>query len=534
MMKNKQTFIIFANDWSLIPQKQDDVDVYKLLELAEVGNFFNDQSNTTGIYKDKDKNVYRTTGLVGIRKLRSKGNNTFLSQKIKGKIMDIAIQISPSYVNLPPWEMLLEVLQDGEYSKYIAEDRSRFFSVFYSEGTIKADTGDGAGKTILMMSFIMSCQQLCRNQLKKQMTLKEENLTASVRGSILLSKHLRENVVHGRQDKVFCKYPVFSLDTIENQILKKALLVSYDYIRAKDLDLPEIVNALVYCLDSFRTVKNRVIRTSDFTAIKVSGFNSSYKGPLELARLIIGKNGLNVEIQGKRKAQREVLPYFIKMESVFEFYIRAKIRQTIEVNYNEIFKLADYRDYYGVNAYQTYKNENEKDGEPYLTKTFNPDILILKKPPGNNTDNITDEECTPLAVFDVKYQSTESVFKETRRNNTHQLLFYTLLFHVKECGFIFPLEKDSKPSRARCQLNVKAPDREPAWNYSQWFVSVDVDKDNQAESIKEILKYLAGINEDKDEDLKLIIDLIIDRWNNSEDEDRAQMKQSLLEHFGVP
>lgn len=47
------------------------------------------------------------------------------------------------------------------------------------------------------------------------MAFKEENFNGKVVGNIQVSKHIKTNITQGREDRVFCRYPVFTVDTLE-------------------------------------------------------------------------------------------------------------------------------------------------------------------------------------------------------------------------------------------------------------------------------------------------------------------------------
>ncbi len=85
---------------------------------------------------------------------------------------------------------------------------------------------------------------------------------------------------------------------------------------------------------------------------------------------------------------------------------------------------------------------------------------------------------------------------ETRRHNSHQLLFYTLLLNVTRCGFIFP-KSETVEELEECEmyeLNIQTgdamgpSDRE----YTQWPIEV-TSKQNDGLA-KRIMHYVQGIS----------------------------------------
>lgn len=117
-----------------------------------------------------------------------------------------------------------------------------------------------------------------------------------------------------------------------------------------------------------------------------------------------------------------------------------------------------------------------------------PDIALIDQEGGENKY---------IAVFDVKYQnSTNAVYSETRRHNSHQLLFYTLLLNVTRCGFIFPKSKTDEElgDLEMYELNIQTGDAmDPSdREYTQW--SAEFTSKQNDGLAKRIMHYVQGIS----------------------------------------
>ena len=117
-----------------------------------------------------------------------------------------------------------------------------------------------------------------------------------------------------------------------------------------------------------------------------------------------------------------------------------------------------------------------------------PDIALIDQ---------SDSKSKYIAGFDVKYQNSMStVYSETRRHNSHQLLFYTLLLNVKRCGFIFPKQrKDEKSGNLEMyELNIQSGDAmdSSVREYTQWSVEFASASNNGL--AERIMHYVKGIN----------------------------------------
>ncbi|MGG7199285.1 5-methylcytosine restriction system specificity protein McrC [Clostridium butyricum] len=468
-MQNSNIKIITTQDWSKIENNLPiNVNLAKNFEQSDIEQM--------GIYIDNGDIC--TSSFVGVRKLKDiNGKNIIIEEN--GINKEIVLNITPRF-KINQWTMLTTVLQDDEYEKYVNGMENKFFKIYYEEGTITTDVDVNGGELILIISFLRACQSLCRRQLKTQMGFLSENLHGSVRGSISISEHIKKNVMLGREDRIFCRYPVFTVDTLENRIIKKALFIVSKIFNTQSIELPELKTIMTYCKSSLKNVKLVDIKKSDFHKINITGFNSYYKKPIELAKLVLLHCGMNVNPEDSNITRREVIPYVIKIETLFEYYVRAKIKEYLSKKKILDFKIDEYRHPRDPQALRSYEVSQGMTSFPYLMNEYIPDIAFMKK---------FQDTWKYVAVFDVKYQrSTKNVFASTRRYNSHQIMFYMLLLSVNKCGFIFPVENEESTKSLKCDLlfqngNVDKENR----YYSQWEVNGNGDVD---EVFDELIKYV--------------------------------------------
>ena len=460
--------VVEAQDWSKIEDTiPKDANVAMSFDKRDISSL--------GIYRDEGS-CY-TSSYVGIRKLRKKDDSVVIIEEGSQK-KELAVCIKPRF-GMNQWDMLLSVMQDPEYDKYIEGYENKFFEIFYEEGTIRTSVETNGGELILIISFLKACQSICRKQLKSQMQFEEANFNGNVRGAIRIDKHIKENVIKGREDRVYCRYPDFSVDTLENRILKRALLIAEKMLNEKKVPLVELKGIVRFCKNSLKTVTNKTITKADFGRVNTTGFNSYYKKPIELAKLIILHCGMNISSSDVDNTEKDIIPYLIKIETLFEYYVRAKFKEYFKIKGIADLKIDDYRRPRDPGALTTYDDIFAYQ-RPYLMNEYIPDIL-LKKLNANG-------EWINIAVFDVKYQhSMRSVLSGTRRHNSHQLLFYMLLLSVNKCGFIFPNEPDNVNTHLLCDLKLQEGNV-PVTNryYSQWEIDLTKDAD---EIFDELISY---------------------------------------------
>lgn len=431
--------IITVDDWSPIKQLKysEKLFCYKSVNTVDCENL--------GIYLD-DRNQYRSSGYVGVCVLQGKDGQDYIGPDGK----KIILYVKPRFKTLSPWQMLTEIMQDEEYEDYIHGSENTIYTILDAETPIKLNIDESGGEVLLAISFIRCCYKICSTNLKRQMSYKTENLNGKIRGRIDFPNQVKKNISRGREDQIYCKYPAFSENILENKILKMALIVSERILRVnKCMEADGIDNVrsmFSYCRNRLKMIDECAIRKSDFAAINVKGFNASYGPAIKLAEMLLSHSNMSVNTRGAKSGY--VIPYAIRMEALFEFYTRTKIKEHIK---NENLQKSVRLDAYRSNK----KNEDVlltiQSDSAYLMKNYIPDIAFQIN---LNDGNSKEEDWKYVAVMDVKYQkSTEKVGAEARRHNSHQLLFYALLLNVKRCGFVFP--KDSEKNSENNDENGK-------------------------------------------------------------------------------
>lgn len=437
-----------------------------------------------GLYID-DKGYYHTSGFVGIGWIRD-----YQGKIIKNPLnyKKVAIKIVPRF-EMNPWKMLILVLNDPEYELYTSGTNGKLFELYTDQDLVPAPSTDSGGELLAAISFVKECEKICKKHLRQEMAFKEENFNGKVVGNIQVSKHIKQNVTQAREDRIYCRYPIFTVDTLENRIMKSALIKSKKIFQQNGITIKEIGKIYSYCENALKSVRTVTISRSDFNRTSCTGFNSYYKSVLELAKTVLNGNGVNDLYEDENENIKYVIPYTINMESLFEFYVRASIKEYLRKNSDTNIELDEYR-MPQKNPLLTLK---DFDKHAYLMNHYVPDIALIDK---------TEEDEKYIAVFDVKYQnSINTVYSETRRHNSHQLLFYTLLLNVTRCGFIFPKSSETDKTENAIEnielyeLNIQQGDAmdKSDREYSQW--TAEISQDNNDGLAKRIMTYVNGFYE---------------------------------------
>ena len=362
-----------------------------------------------------------TSGLVGVGRVFDK-NGIPIHENGKEHILIVS-----SRYGMNPWQMLEKVLKDDEYEIYAAElekEKKFLFRIYYDQPVIRLEQdSDFKAELLYALSFLNACYALCKKGLKKSLIYKTENYSAKLRGKIDVSKNIKYNTARGRNDKFFCKYIDFTVDNLENQIIKAALLKCKVILKQQFQDTPSVNNRIGFCTNILRHVNGtRKISTSDFNSVEVSGLYSYYKPVIDQAKAVLGQK-FNSYVENNGNIARKsifTIPYVINMETLFEFYARTILKELLK---SSNYALEDYSQRLFLQRDVT-KTEDAEKGIHLMSYCI-PDIIISDK----NTHH-------PIMVVDAKYKPDNRPV----RADSHQLLSYVLLTGVHKCGFIFPGE----------------------------------------------------------------------------------------------
>jgi 5-methylcytosine-specific restriction enzyme subunit McrC len=171
----------------------------------------------------------------------------------------------------------------------------------------------------LLHHFLAVLDRLTRRPLKKGYLSKDENLQSKIKGKVLLSEHIKTNVLGRQPTMIYCGYEDFTTDCLENRLLHTAYRISLDSLqRWQSTDMHHQDRVLRY--EAIATAFRDVGRLDPFHALQGIRANPVYRDydeALRLAKLIC-------RIQGYRDRHGEdrlVPPYLIDMPKLFELYV---------------------------------------------------------------------------------------------------------------------------------------------------------------------------------------------------------------------
>jgi 5-methylcytosine-specific restriction endonuclease McrBC regulatory subunit McrC len=224
-------------------------------------------------------------------------------------------------------KIFLICLKDPIVSKHLDET----YKIFFNEKWIEPKSSKNDEITpLLILQFLQIVKNISTKGLKKGYVKVTENLTSKVKGKILINQTIKQNHFKNRVDKTVCNHQIFTVNCLENQILKTALLQCSRNLHG--INNKEISKLLKLNLNSFELVNSKEVFNSDFAKIKHSPFFKEYKEALKLAQMIFKRFGFNLNSKNTNINHTKIPPFYINMPELFERYVEVKLREKYKDN----------------------------------------------------------------------------------------------------------------------------------------------------------------------------------------------------------
>lgn len=257
-------------------------------------------------------------------------------------------QVQVNYI-----KMLLDAMSDP----MIAKECKDLVRIEWEDQPITIEQEDDSLTPFLVVQFLQLLRQIVRKGLKKSYYKVRENLNNRIKGKILVSQQIKQNVLKNRFTKTYCEYQVFGEDNAENQFLKKVFRFVTAYIGihqslffGNETFLNQLIN---YIRPSFEHIGDlegeEVLRH-----FKYNPFFKEYKEAIKIGGYILKRFGYNVS-RATENQSIETPPFWIDMPRLFELYVYQKLLQANNHDTNKI-----------KYQYSTYGNAIDiliKDGE---------------------------------------------------------------------------------------------------------------------------------------------------------------------------
>ena len=207
-----------------------------------------------------------------------------------------------------------------------SKDFSKIYEVDTEQPRIKAPELKSVLSPLIVVHFLSMVKDIAKRGLKKDYVQREDNLK-KVKGHIAIFRNERINVQKKRFDKVFCRYQEYSEDTVENRLIKKALLFSQQILQVAGISesLLPLQHTVHECLSAFANVDDQ-IEVWEVKAIKHHKIFRQYDDAIKLAQMILHR--YDYSITNITTAEEEYSPVFwIDMAMLYEHYVLGLLRE---------------------------------------------------------------------------------------------------------------------------------------------------------------------------------------------------------------
>lgn len=335
---------------------------------------------------------------------------------IPGKLSAI---VEPRIENLNLAEMFNVALSVSSTKE--ADYFAKCYGIDFDSEPIEVTSSQVSLTPLLVLHFLSLLQKLVKTGLKKGYVTIDENMKSKIKGKLLISQHLRKNILAKRADRNFCRYQEYSADIPENRLLKKALLFAQRYAQQNKSLEKKASNDINKLLAVFENVSDE-ISISQVQKIAKNKLFKLYPETCKVAKMILQNYGYSISNIKPEDKVHKVQPYWIDMARLFELYVYSKLN---EVYPDQIIFQAEGS---GRTKADYVKKRTEKQNDGIV-------IDAKYKPKYNNSKSI--------ALDDVRevcgYARDEKILKE---------MGYDLKKEVPptvNCLIIFPKNLEEKP-----------------------------------------------------------------------------------------
>ncbi|TLP79752.1 5-methylcytosine restriction system specificity protein McrC [Maribacter sp. ACAM166] len=277
-------------------------------------------------HNENDENPYRfeTSYFVGVDWIVENELPIYVYPKLDDTIQEV------DYL-----KMLFALLKEPQNYNHL----DQLCEIDFNKPSISIQQSQDLLTPLLLIQFLNVLKKIVQKGLKKSYYQVTKNLNAKVKGKILINQTIRNNHFKGNTFDSYCQYNEFGVNSLENKVLKKALLFSVSAIQnLKGIDISSAHNIINYINPAFANVDSYV----DIRLLKNTKPNILYKEygiAIKLAKTILKKYGYNIS-----NATNEIVktpPFWIDMSKLFELYVYAKLKERFtqhqEVTYHKKF-----------------------------------------------------------------------------------------------------------------------------------------------------------------------------------------------------
>ncbi|MCK4080188.1 MULTISPECIES: McrC family protein [Acinetobacter] len=212
-------------------------------------------------------------------------------------------------------KMLFSCMKHPDIAKYTNE----LYQIKSNDPYIPINQKQDLITPLLIISYLNILKLIVRKGLKKSYYKVEKNLSSRIKGKVIVSKTLKENVLKNKLTQTICNYEEFGVNCLENKILKYALKFAEKYLCTYPKFSSYLLPIINFCTPAFHEVDVLDVDVHSIKKVKTNKFFKEYKEALNLAEMILKRFGYNLKEIDKLTVR--VPPFWIDMPKLFELYV---------------------------------------------------------------------------------------------------------------------------------------------------------------------------------------------------------------------
>ena len=304
--------------------------------------------------------------------------------------------------------MLFDSLQETENFNHL----DHLCEINFDKPSITIDQTQDLLSPFLVIQYLQLLRRIVQKGLKKSYYPVTKNLNSRVKGKILVNATIKNNHTKNKMLYSYCKYDEFGVNTIENKVLKKALLFSQKAIQNINGINPEQLQGLFnYIQPAFYAV-NEEVEIEELKTIKPNPLYKEYQQALKLAKFILKRYGYTIATVHPIEIQTP--PFWIDMSKLFELYVFAKLK--------ELFPSK------GEVEYHIKTNRQELD---FIINSKEKELKLVvdaKYKPQYKDGNISKEDIRQVSG----YARMKSIYKELQMEDNHDQVIDCLIIYSNQ------------------------------------------------------------------------------------------------------
>lgn len=225
--------------------------------------------------------------------------------------------------------MLFEALKEIKNLTHL----DHLYTIDFSAPLIEIEQKQDVLSPLLVIEFLNILKQIVKKGLKKSYYTVTKNLNTKVKGKILVNQTVKKNHTKGKLQYNYCQFQEFGFNSIENRLLKKALVFSKAIIaNHKSLNTAGIKQLVNFVSPAFSNISEDVT-IKEVSNLKYNPFFKEYKPAIKTAKIILKKYAYNISLANNLK--HKTPPFWIDMSKLFELYLFKKLKEVFPLD-NEV------------------------------------------------------------------------------------------------------------------------------------------------------------------------------------------------------